>query len=175
MLTLLLLRHAKSSWDDPAMSDHDRPLADRGERAAPLMGSYLAHHQLFPDRILCSTSQRTRSTLDRVLPLLQRQPRVDYEEGLYLAEADALLARLRKVPSGSHKVMMIGHNPGFEDLARMLTGAGDAASRAALAEKFPTAGLAVITFPSTSWSSITAGSGTLERFVTPRVLEKTGV
>lgn len=174
MLTLLLLRHAKSSWDDLAGDDHDRVLSERGNRAAPLMGAYLARHGLMPDIVLCSTAARTRATLDLVLPVLEPAPEVLHERGLYLADAEDLLARLHTLPGRYKRALMIGHNPGLEDLARMLCARGDTASLAALGVKFPTAGLAIITFETTKWQMLSPGSGTLERFITPRSLEKTG-
>jgi len=172
MLTLLLLRHAKSSWDDINTEDHDRPLAERGLLAAPLMGGYIAREDLAPAMVLCSTSARTRATLDLVLTKLKTEPETVFEQELYLAEADTLLARLRRVPARVKRVMMIGHNPGFEDFARLLAGSGDATSLHLIANKFPTAGLAVITFDAKSWRSIEPGGGHLDRFITPRMLQR---
>lgn len=174
MLTLLLLRHAKSSWNQPITDDHDRPLADRGEKAAPVMGDYIAKHGLSPDLVLCSSSVRTRATLELVVPQLESEPEISYERELYLAEAEELLARLQKVPARAKRVMMIGHNPGFEDLARLLSGDGPADVRSALQDKFPTAGLAVLTFNAKAWRSAAPGKGTLTTFVTPRSLQKAG-
>ena len=170
MLELLLLRHAKSSWDHPTTADHDRPLNDRGLAAAPMMGAYLAAEGLVPDLVLCSTATRTRATLDLVLPALAVRPAVDFESDLYLAEADVLLARLQRVPSNVRRVMMVGHNPGFQDFAIDLCGGGNKVARALLEQKFPTAALAVISFRSTVWADVAPGAGHLDRFVTPRGL-----
>jgi phosphohistidine phosphatase len=172
MLTLSLLRHAKSSWDMTNVEDFSRPLAERGIKAAPLMGAYLIDNDLRPDLILCSAAVRTRSTLDLVMPFFDpAPPALVYEEGLYLASASQLLNRLRNVSPRWSKVMMIGHNPGFHDFAKSLARDGDPELTAALAYKFPTAALAVITFDQPSWTKITLRSGHLSHFVTPSRLQ----
>ena len=171
MLTLLLLRHAKSSWDDAGLFDHDRPLSERGINAAPRIAAHIAAHDLAPELVLCSTSVRTRETLALVLDHLRPTPSVSYEKALYLAEAEAILDRIYKVENDRRRIMLVGHNPGFEDLARMLSGHGHRANREALQRKFPTCGLAVITFKGSHWANVRPGQGTLEQFVTPRSLD----
>ena len=171
MLTLSLLRHAKSSWDDPSIQDFERPLAPRGEAAAPRMGAYMAEHQLAPELILCSPAARARQTLDLILPHLTGGPVVEYEEPLYLAAPSRLLARIRKIESKAHQhVMIIGHDPGMHGLAVELAGSGGREDLDALASKFPTAGLAVISFKARRWAQVKPGSGHLEHFMTPRRL-----
>jgi phosphohistidine phosphatase len=170
MKTLILLRHAKSDWDDDRLSDHDRPLSKRGRKAAPLIGRWLAEHAPAPDLILCSTALRTRETLDLVRAEIGEAAKVAYEPGLYLAEADRLLARIRRLPKGLRTVLMVGHNPGFEELARDLTGSGDAGARASLAAKYPTGALALLRFQGDGWSGVGEGRGRLEAFVTPKAL-----
>jgi phosphohistidine phosphatase len=170
MLTLSLLRHAKSSWDDTGARDFDRPLAERGEAAAPRMGAFMARHKISPGLILCSPAVRARQTLDLVLPHLPGTPTVAYEEALYLAAPKALLARLRKVAAEVAHVVIVGHDPGMHQLAVDLAGTGDAASLEALARKFPTAGLAVIGFKVRDWSKVGPGKGHLEVFATPKAL-----
>ena len=173
MLTLILLRHAKSSWDNPALDDFHRPLAERGRKAAPMMGAWLAKHDLRPNLILCSSSVRTRETLDLVLPSLGKTPPpIAYEDALYLASATDLLARLKRFPAKSHTVMMLGHNPGYHDFAVSLAVTGAKDDRAALAAKYPTAGLAVITSDAKSWAKLDATPGHLAHFVTPSSLQK---
>ncbi len=167
MLTLSLLRHAKSDWSSPGMDDFDRPLAPRGLEAAPRMGAFMAHAGVKPHLVLCSAALRTRQTLDLVLPHIG-EPQVSIEPGLYLAPAPTMLARLRKVASDATHVMMIGHDPGMHELAVALVGSGDAQGRKALAVKFPTAALAVMTFDITAWSEAGPGKARLLRFVTPR-------
>ena len=170
MLTLLLLRHAKSSWDEPSLDDFDRPLAPRGQTAAPRMGAYMAQQGLAPELILCSPSVRARQTLDLVLPHLAGEPTVLHEDALYLAAASLMLARLRKIESKVGSVMIVGHDPGMQGLALELSGSGDADILNALAGKFPTAALAVIRFRARAWSRIGPGKGRIEQFVTPKML-----
>lgn len=173
MLTLSLLRHAKSDWDVPGTDDFERPLAERGVKAAPQMGAYLAGNQLRPDLIICSAAVRTRATLELVLPFFEpAPPALVYEESLYLASASQLLNRLRSVSTRWTKVMMIGHNPGFHELALSLCRDGDPDLMAALAHKFPTAGLAVIDFDKTSWAKIAPHTGHLTHFATPARIQQ---
>lgn len=170
MLTLSLLRHAKSSWDDSQLDDFDRPLSKRGERAAPRMGAYMAEQGLDPDLILCSPAVRARHTLDLILPHLAGGPTVVYEDNFYLAASSVLLARLRHIGSNVHHAMIVGHDPGMQGLALELSGSGEADSLRALAAKFPTAGLAVIRFKVRDWPKIEPGKGRLDLFVTPKML-----
>ncbi len=176
MLTLTLLRHAKSSWDAPELDDYDRPLAKRGKKAAPEIGAALAAMGLRPDVILCSSAVRARATLDLVLPKLGAPvPRVIYDDGIYLAPPETLLSRLlRLAPDETGKVprhvMLVGHNPGLEELAVLLIGSGALDDTARLTEKFPTAGVAVIGFNAQSWAEIAPGAGRLEHFLTPKQL-----
>jgi phosphohistidine phosphatase len=171
MLTLLLLRHAKSSWDDPELDDFDRPLAKRGTRAASAIGSFLADTGLKPGLVLCSAAVRTRATLALMLfELDDPPPEVVTSESLYLAGADAVLAELRRAGGETPTVMVVGHNPGLHALALSLSGDGDRKALADLAMKFPTGALAVITFDCASWSEIKPAGGRLERFITPRGL-----
>jgi phosphohistidine phosphatase len=176
MLTLTLLRHAKSSWDDSGLDDYDRPLAKRGKKAAPEMGAALAAMGLRPDLVLCSGAVRARATLDLVLAKLGAPvPEVVYDDDVYMAAPDALLARLHRLGPGAagevpHHVMLVGHNPGLEELAVLLVGSGAADDTARMAEKFPTAAAAVIGFNADTWALIEPGSGRLEHFLTPKRL-----
>jgi phosphohistidine phosphatase len=168
MRTLVLFRHAKSSWDQPALDDHARPLAERGLNAAPVMGHVLEAAGIAPDLVVCSTSVRTRQTLDLALPKLGAQPpAILFEDGMYLATASDLLGRVRALPSGAKTAMLVGHNPGFHDLAIQLTGTGDRGDLEALAAKFPTAGVAILTFAMDDWSGVRARAGHLALFATP--------
>lgn len=170
MPTLLLLRHAKSSWDDPSLKDFERPLSERGENAAPRMGAYMAAQGLAPELILCSPAVRARQTLDLVLPHLAGGPTVVYEDNFYLAAPSVLLARLRKVGATVHHVLVVGHDPGMQGLALELAGSGDAETLQSLGRKFPTGALAVIRFDVRDWSKVGPGKGSLELFVTPKTL-----
>lgn len=170
MLSLSLLRHAKSDWSGPGMDDFDRPLAPRGREAAPRMGAYMASVGLRPQLILCSEAVRTRQTLDLVRPYLGDAARISIERGLYLASSASMIARLRRVAPPVSHVLMIGHDPGMHETAMALPGSGDPATLATLAQKFPTAALCVITFPAADWADIAPGTGRLVSFVTPKTL-----
>ena len=170
MLTLSLFRHAKSNWDDSGLKDFDRPLARRGEAAGPRMGAFMAAEALAPQLILCSPAVRTRQTLDLVLPFLPGGTTIVYEEGFYLAAASQLLARLRKVDAKVRHVMIVGHDPGMHGLALELAGSGEPEQMQALAAKFPTAGLAVLSFAIDDWSDVGPGAGHLRVFMTPKRL-----
>src|SRR5918999_4087092 len=169
MLTLSLLRHTKSSWSDREPEDRDRPLAKRGPKAAGAMGAFIAKEGLRPDLILCSSSVRTRATLALVLPELGTPaPQVVYDVVLYRAIPAALLGRMQEVKNDTRHVMLIGHNPGMHALALELTGKGNRKDLEAMATKFPTCGLAVLTFKARKWSDIGFGAGKIELFMTPR-------
>lgn len=167
MLTLTLLRHAKSSWDDDKLSDFDRPLSPRGERTARLIGSYMRVHGIEPELVLCSTARRTVETLGLVRAELASAPKLLQEDGLYLASAARLLARIREVAKGTRNVMIVGHNPGLHALALDLVAAGRREDIAELARKLPTGGLVVIGFTEKSWKDVQAARGGLRLFVKP--------
>jgi phosphohistidine phosphatase len=173
MKTLLLLRHAKSSWDEE-LPDDKRPLAKRGREAAPQVGRYMAKKDLVPDLILCSTARRTTETLDLILPYFKKGIPIKYEDQLYLAEYPDLLARIRWVDDKVKTLLMIGHNPGLEQLAFTLamaaSGANEDDQMRRLAEKFPTGALAVLTFELKSWKNVKEGKGRLDDFVRPKDL-----
>jgi phosphohistidine phosphatase len=171
MLTLSLLRHAKSSWSDPRLKDIERPLNERGDTAAPRMGAFMARRGIAPDLILCSAAVRARQTLNLVLPHLRGAPELVYEDELYLASSATLLKRLHKVATGVKHVMIVGHDPGMHTLAVELAGSGSADDLKRLADKFPTAGLAVVVFGASAWSEVHWGSGRLKLFTAPRRLQ----
>jgi phosphohistidine phosphatase len=164
--TLLLLRHAKSSWDEPGLADSERPLAPRGRRAAAALGTRLAKRRLAIDRVLCSPSRRTRETL--ALLALEPAPPVAFEERLYLASARTLLARLRRLPAEARSVLVIGHDPGLDQLVRQLAGDGRAKALRRLAPGFKTGALAELRVPPEGWKALGPGSAFLERFTRPQ-------
>lgn len=166
MLRLLLLRHAKSSWPS-GTSDTERPLSDRGEAAARLMGSYIAHHSLFPDRVLCSPARRTRDTWTGLSAAWPAAREPDFDARLYGATRHAILSIVREADA-PRTLLVIGHNPGLQEAAESLIAAGDVDLRERLREKLPTAALAVIDFTAAAWSDIHERSGRLDRYVTPR-------
>src|SRR5262245_8370555 len=140
MHTLYLLRPAKSSWADPSLPDHERPLAPRGLRDAKRIGKHLVPHGIEPELVLCSSAERTRERVELVRPALGARSTVRLETELYAASSDELLDRIRAVPEAVASVMLIGHNPGLQDLALVLSSAGTELGR--LKVKFPTAALA---------------------------------
>ncbi len=171
MLTLSLLRHAKSSWDDPRLDDHERPLTKRGIKDAPRIATWLADHDLRPDLVLCSSAMRTRATLALLLSAwAEPPPDSRVEDALYLADPARLLAVVHTASPGARQVLVIAHNPGLHALALELTGGGQRKAVAGLAAGFPTSALAVLTFEAKDWSEVHRGAGRLEHFVTPRGL-----
>jgi phosphohistidine phosphatase len=167
-MRLWLLRHAKSSWSDPAVADHDRPLTSRGVRDAGRMGAYLDGEAIRPALVVCSSGLRARQTLAGVLPGLGTELSVRISPQVYTFDAVSLLERLRATPGDVGSVMLVGHNPAIEELALLL--AGRRPGRGDWEEKFPTCALAEIELPPMAWNDVSEGVGTLTRFVTPRSL-----
>ena len=163
MRTLYLLRHAKSSWKDETLRDFDRPLKGRGRKAAEQMGQVLAEEKLKSPLVISSPAVRARETTELVLESagLKVEPR--FEERIYEADVRTLLAIVRSIPDSSRTAIMVGHNPGFENLNEYLTGDG---------RHMPTCALAKIEFDAASWSEVSEESGRLELFVTPKDLEE---
>jgi phosphohistidine phosphatase len=164
---LFVLRHAKSSWDNPGLDDHERPLAPRGQRACAVMAEHLRANAIEPELVLCSSSRRTRETLEGVAPAGHRA----IEPELYSATAGALVDRLRRLPDEVGSVMLIGHNPAMQMLVlRLARRDADVADvRATVERKFPTGALATLTFDC-GWSELGPGSGRLSALVTPKEL-----
>jgi phosphohistidine phosphatase len=158
---LEILRHAKSSWADPVLDDHERPLNGRGRDAAELVGRHLRQTAPRPDLVLCSSAVRARQTVE----LLGLEESVDVlvEDELYGAGGADLMARLRRVPSMAATVLLVGHNPGIEQLARTLDRQGLAS-----VAKFPTAALVVLALAIDAWPDLQPGTGQVESFFTPR-------
>lgn len=170
MRELLLLRHAKSSWDQPGVEDHERALNERGEAAAALMGEFLQAQRLEPDLVLCSTARRAMRTWQLASERLATRPRTVTLDELYLAEPRRLLDSVRRHGNDAARLLVVGHNPGLHQFATRLGGKGDPAMRADLAKKFPTAGLARIGFDAADWAALAMGSGELLGFWRPRDL-----
>jgi phosphohistidine phosphatase len=166
MKTLILLRHAKSSWEDPALGDFDRPLAKRGCRAAPLIGRLMAQRGWLPDIALVSPAVRARETWRLVSAELPKPVETRFEQAIYMAAPDGLLALLRHTETPG-SVVLVGHNPGLEQCAALLAGpASDARALAAMREKFPTAALARFDVS----AGLAPGSAILTDFVRPKDL-----
>jgi phosphohistidine phosphatase len=166
---LYLLRHAKSSWADNSLPDHERPLAPRGTKATRALARYIADAQIAPALVLCSTAVRARQTLEAVSPALGRDIDVWHEDALYGASARELLRRLRRLPPAVPSVMVVGHNPGLGDLALELVGGGEDAALAGLHRKFPTGALATLLIPE-RWKALEKGGASVTAFVVPRDL-----
>ena len=173
MRQLMLLRHAKSTWDDASMPDRDRPLNARGRRAAAAMRQAMGELGLAPDVVLVSTARRTMETLEALEPW-DDSPLVEPMDSLYLADPIALTSALHGVAETVRSVLMIGHNPGLHDLALSLAGpgalAGGSPAILAMASGFPTGALAEFVVAG-SWWDLREGGGRLVRFLTPRMLE----
>jgi phosphohistidine phosphatase len=163
---LVLLRHAKSSWSDPDLGDHDRPLNGRGRRTAPVVGRHLRDAGLVPDLVLCSSAVRARATLDRLG--LPDDVAVRVDDDLYGADADEIVELLRAVPDTVGSVLVIAHNPGLEELIELLV--TDERSRP---DRFPTAAVAELQLPIARWDEIAPHVAVLRTFVTPRELDET--
>lgn len=172
MKRLYLLRHAKASTGEPDEDDHARSLTSRGRRAADRIGDVLAARGELPEFVLCSSSRRTRETLDRVLDRLTARPRVVIEEELYLADCRTLLARVRGIPEEVERALLVGHHPGIADLTDLFITRGSREMRRRLSEKFPTAALAILGLDATHWCDVGPGAE-LDAFVLPRELEPT--
>lgn len=167
MKTLWLLRHAKASAGHDGMADRDRPLSARGREGAQRIGRHLAARGVRPDLVLCSPSLRTRETIERVAKELGGALAIEFEEELYLASDRDLRERIASAPDDVGSLMLVGHNPGFEQIAQELAVSGDARALAALREKFPTGALAEFSAPAQRWRQFARGCE-LVTFVTPK-------
>ncbi len=164
---LLVLRHAKSSWDDPALVDHDRPLAPRGQRAVKLLADYMRREAIRPALVLCSSARRTIETYEGVRP----SGELSIESGLYGAGGDELLERLRQVPDATISVMLIGHNPAVQTLVlRLAGGAPESTDLDGAERKFPTGALATLGLDC-AWSELRPGAADLVSLIRPRDLQ----
>ncbi|WP_321502530.1 histidine phosphatase family protein [Breoghania sp.] len=171
MSRLLLFRHAKSSWTETALTDFDRPLAQRGLRAAPMMGQYMQANDLLPDRILCSSALRTRETLAAILPFMRKDMTIELLREIYDALDDDYRDIIAAHAGQAETLMVIGHNPVIHDTALALVCDGDPGALQHLREGFPTAALAVIEFKAPTAGALEPGSGHLTAFIKPRELE----
>jgi phosphohistidine phosphatase len=165
--TLYVLRHAKSSWDEP-VADFDRPLSLRGQRAAKQIAAHLGRERIHPGLILCSASWRTRETLRILAPVLGTAT-VSVEGNLYGASATEVLDRLRQVNKRTPSVMVIAHNPGLQDLVLSLASTGSEVD--SVREKFPTAALATLEFDR-PWGELEPDCARLAGYVRPRDLPR---
>lgn len=145
MKTLLLMRHAKSSWKDPKLADHERPLNKRGNKDAPLMGEVLKEKELLPQKILASTALRVRQTIQGLTHSSGFGGEVEFSDNLYLAEPEGYLSALKDQPETVERVMIVGHNPGLEGLLQLVSGR---------IESLPTGSIAYVSLPIQQWGEL---------------------
>ena len=169
MKRLTLLRHAKSTWDDPVARDFDRPLNRRGRKAARRIGEEMRALGLSFDAAIASPAVRVKETLAEVEQGFGRDLRVTFEQAVYLASPETLLDLIRAADDGAASLLLVGHNPGLESLAVDLTSGGPLRAQAAI--KYPTATLAELSFDCPTWREIAPGRGRLDRFIRPRDLD----
>ena len=164
MKRLLLLRHAKSSWDNPSLKDRERPLAKRGMRDAPRVGRYLLQKEYVPDLVLSSPSRRTRETLELLLPALQVQPPVLFDERLYAEDVQGVRRLIAELPEVHECILVVGHFPDIQTLAEEMTAAPFSFG------KYSTCAVTVIEFPGRDWALTLGGHGIIAHFVRPKDL-----
>jgi phosphohistidine phosphatase len=164
MKTLFILRHAKSSWENADSSDFDRVLNAEGLEEAVFMGNQIGKNQIQPDLILCSPAKRAAQTANSVKEAAGLDKEIQFEEKIYEASPLTLLHVISGIEDKNEIVLLVGHNPGLENLIKMLTGE---------AQSLPTAGLAKINLQVQSWSDIAANSGQQESFISPKDKMKT--
>jgi len=174
MHTLYLLRHAKSSWGEKGVEDHDRPLNARGRKTAPKIGVFMRQAGFIPALILCSSARRTRDTVEAMGGCFPPSIPIRYLRDLYLAKPEEIIGALRAEGGEADSVMIVGHSPGMElttlALARQEGSAAERALRQRVEEKFPTSALAVLRFDLNEWADLRPDSGALEAFIRPKDL-----
>lgn len=159
------MRHAKSSWGDPSLSDFDRPLNERGLKAAPLVGRFMRRQKLRPDLILCSPAERARQTVSLLIEAAGLDAPVRFDERIYEATAQSLFDVVAQTDEGAGELLLVGHNPGLEELLARLTGES---------RRMPTAALARLQLDADKWAKLRDGCGRLEWLVKPKEIEVTG-
>ena len=169
MKLLTLFRHGKSDWETGIENDFDRPLKERGRRDTPMMGKFLAAIDATPDLIVSSPAVRASQTAELLAPAAGYMGQIRWEESIYAASAGELMSLLRQLPDEAGHVLLVGHNPGFEDLAARLIG-GDAYGMAS-GLRLPTAAAAHIGLGVESWNAVQTNSGQLIWLVNPRILK----
>ncbi len=162
MKKIFLMRHAKSSWKDSNIPDHDRPLKKKGEKDAKAMGKMLKSKKLSPDVILCSSAERAKQTAALFKDAISFDEKIELDDKLYMAEISDLITAIKKAPKKAKSVMVIGHNPGLEALLQTLTGK---------VETFPTSSIAYISVPIDEWSDLSVEvDGKLKKLWRPKDL-----
>lgn len=162
MKTLFILRHAKSSWVDAALSDFERPLNERGLKVAPFMGNWMKKNQFQPEMILSSPAKRARQTAVLVKEAAGFAAEIEFEERIYEASSARLLEITRQQNNRFESVLLVGHNPGLENLIRALTGE---------LQPMPTAALAVVDLETDKWSDVNSSTGKLRTLIRPKEVQ----
>jgi phosphohistidine phosphatase len=165
MKSLYLLRHAKSSWKDTNLNDHERPLSKRGRHAAKMMAWYFRRSKIAPDFVVCSTALRAQQTLDPIIKAAKKSPKVILESEIYGGMQQALWDQLWGLPESTKSVLLVGHNPALQDLARELAQTEDKL----LPLKFPTGATASFRFDG-GWKTLKPHGAVLASFITPKVI-----
>lgn len=173
MKTLILMRHAKSSWKAPVLGDHDRPLSKRGRQAAPVMARWLAARGLAPETVLCSPARRTRETIELMREATPALPEPGISPALYQGGPAALLDHLKSLPESCERVLLIAHQPDLGELLRLLIVAVRTPDLHRAFVKFPTAAIAVLEAEVSAWPELGPETAGLVAFTAPRELEGT--
>jgi phosphohistidine phosphatase len=163
MKTLYLLRHAKSSWKDETLTDIERPLNGRGRKASQTMGGLLRKEKIIPDLVLSSSAVRARQTTDLLIEAAGLRSELRFDERIYEASAQKLLEVVKQIDKSKKNVLLVGHNPGFEELLELLTGS---------VETMPTATLSKVILRASTWAAVKRKGGALEWIVRPKELSK---
>jgi len=171
MKRLTVLRHAKSSWDDPSLDDFNRPLNERGWKAARRIGRELKQRGMQFDLVLASTAARVRETVDGVQEKYDFEAPIRFEPKIYMASVEELMELVRALPDQAGSALLVGHNPGLERLVMELTHADEAGLRDYVAAKFPTAALAAIELSIEHWAETAGGCGRIVELILPRALD----
>ena len=171
MKRLFVLRHAKSSWDDSALEDFNRPLNDRGWKSARRIGRELNHRDLRFDLVIASTAARVRETIDGLRDKFDLNVEIRFEPRMYLADEQTLLSLVRALPAKVHAPLLVGHNPGLERLLVELTHDDGDGLRHRIANKYPTGAFAGVELPADQWTDVTPGSGEIVELILPKELD----
>jgi phosphohistidine phosphatase len=171
MTILTVLRHAKSSWGEAGLDDFDRPLNERGRKAARRIGRELRHRHVRFDRVIASPAVRVRETLEELAKGYDADLDVRFDERIYAADVGTLIDIVQSVPDSVHAPLLVGHNPGLQQLVLSLTREDSGDLRGRVAAKYPTAAVAVVTLPAPRWEEVVPGSGEIRELILPRELD----
>jgi phosphohistidine phosphatase len=171
MKGLAILRHAKSSWDDPSLDDSNRPLNERGWKSARLLGKEMKRRDMRFDMVLASTAARVRETIDGVQEKYEFTAPIQFDQEMYSATAETLLSLVRGLPDSIEAPLIVGHNPGLERLLVELAHDDAHGLRRRVAEKYPTGALAFVELPVEKWADVAPGSGEIVELILPKELD----